>query len=115
MAARRPIASGQHYVLLTGVAGRRVYLSRRTRKRRRPIFSRPRPDATRRPDPADAIEGTCARHIEGGVAMRTLLVPAALAAFIATAPFAFAAQHATGTVKAFDAKAMTLTLNDNAV
>lgn len=47
--------------------------------------------------------------------MRTLLVPAALAAFIATAPFAFAAQHATGTVKAFDAKAMTLTLNDNAV
>lgn len=47
--------------------------------------------------------------------MRTLLVPAALAAIIATAPFAFAAQHATGTVRSFDTKAMTLTLDDNAV
>ena len=43
--------------------------------------------------------------------MRTLLVPAAVAALLATSALSFAAvQHATGTVKAFDAKAMTLTL-----
>jgi Cu/Ag efflux protein CusF len=45
--------------------------------------------------------------------MRALLVPAAAAALLATAPFALAAgQTATGTVKAFDMKAHTLTLND---
>ena len=45
--------------------------------------------------------------------MRTLLVPAAIAALLATSAISFAAaQHATGTVKAFDAKAMTLTLAD---
>ena len=45
--------------------------------------------------------------------MRKLLVPAAAAALLATSAFAFAAaQHATGTVKAYDAKAMTLTLAD---
>ena len=43
--------------------------------------------------------------------MRTLLVPAAIAALLATSAMSFAAaQHASGTVKAFDAKAMTLTL-----
>ena len=45
--------------------------------------------------------------------MRTLLIPAAAAAILATSTFAFAAaQHTTGTVKAFDAKAMTLSLAD---
>ena len=43
--------------------------------------------------------------------MRTLLVPAAVAALLATSAMSFAAvQHANGTVKAFDSKAMTLTL-----
>ena len=43
--------------------------------------------------------------------MRTLLVPAAIAALLATSAMSFAAvQHASGTVKAFDGKAMTLTL-----
>ena len=46
--------------------------------------------------------------------MRKLLVPAAAAALLATSAlsFAAAAQHATGTVKAYDAKAQTLTLAD---
>jgi Cu/Ag efflux protein CusF len=43
--------------------------------------------------------------------MRTLLVPAAVAALLATSALSFAAvQHASGTVKTFDAKARTLTL-----
>jgi Cu/Ag efflux protein CusF len=43
--------------------------------------------------------------------MRTLLVPAVIAALLATPAMSFAAaQKASGTVKAFDAKAMTLTL-----
>ena len=43
--------------------------------------------------------------------MRTLLVPAAIAALLATSAVSFAAaQHAAGTVKDFNAKAMTLTL-----
>lgn len=45
--------------------------------------------------------------------MRALLVPAVAAALISTAPFALAAsQTATGTIKAFDMKAHTLTLDD---
>ena len=46
--------------------------------------------------------------------MRKLLVPAAAAALFATTALTFAAtqQHATGTVKAYDAKAQTLTLAD---
>jgi len=45
--------------------------------------------------------------------MRKLLVPAAAAAILATSAVAFAATHsASGTVKAFDAKSMTLTLAD---
>jgi len=43
--------------------------------------------------------------------MRTLLVPAAIAAILGTSSLSFAAvQHASGTVKAYDSKAMTLTL-----
>jgi hypothetical protein len=50
---------------------------------------------------------------EGVTHMRTLLIPAAAAAILASSAFAFAAaQHTTGTVKAFDAKAMTLSLAD---
>lgn len=45
--------------------------------------------------------------------MRTLLVTTATAAVLATSTLTFAAtQQASGTVKAFDAKAMTLTLAD---
>lgn len=45
--------------------------------------------------------------------MRKLLVPAAVAALLATSAISFAAaQHTTGTVKAFDSKAQTLTLAD---
>ena len=41
----------------------------------------------------------------------TLLVPAAIAAFLATSATSFAAvEHASGTIKTFDSKAMTLTL-----
>lgn len=46
--------------------------------------------------------------------MRALPIPAALAAFVAAAPAFAAAQHVEGAVKAFDGKAMTLTL-DNGV
>lgn len=43
--------------------------------------------------------------------MRTLLVTTAMAALLATSAMSFAAvHHATGTVKAFDVKAMTLSL-----
>ncbi|MGD9916333.1 MAG: DUF1344 domain-containing protein [Rhizobiaceae bacterium] len=45
--------------------------------------------------------------------MRTLLIPAAAAAILATSAIAFAATHTTtGTVKAFDSKAMSLSLAD---
>ena len=46
--------------------------------------------------------------------MRKLLVPAAAAALLATSVLSFAAtqQHTTGTIKAYDAKAQTLTLAD---
>ena len=45
--------------------------------------------------------------------MRTLLVTAATAALLATSAMSFAAtQQASGTVKVFDSKAMTLTLAD---
>ncbi|TKT77355.1 DUF1344 domain-containing protein [Aquamicrobium sp. LC103] len=45
--------------------------------------------------------------------MRALLVPAAVAAILATSAFAFAApQHTSGVIKTYDAKAMTLTLAD---
>lgn len=48
--------------------------------------------------------------------MRALLVPAAAAALLATAPLALAAtQTATGTVKAFDLKAHTLTLDNGTI
>jgi hypothetical protein len=49
----------------------------------------------------------------GVLAMRKLLVPAAAAAILATSAIAFAAtQNVTGTVKSFDSKAMTLTLDN---
>ena len=47
--------------------------------------------------------------------MRTLLIPATAAAILATSAFAFAAQHATGTIKAYDGKSMTLTLADGSI
>lgn len=49
--------------------------------------------------------------------MRTLLVPAAVAAILAASTMSFAAaatQHASGTVKSFDSKGMTLILADGA-
>lgn len=47
--------------------------------------------------------------------MRSLVVPAALAAFFAASLMAFAAQTTTGTVKDFDLKAKTLTLGNGTV
>lgn len=48
--------------------------------------------------------------------MRTLLMPAAAAAILATSAFAFAAaQNATGMIKAYDGKSMTLTLADGSI
>lgn len=45
--------------------------------------------------------------------MRAVLAPAAVAAFLATSTFAFAAtQHDIGKIKSYDVKAMTLTLED---
>jgi hypothetical protein len=50
-------------------------------------------------------------HLSGVLAMRKLLAPAVAAAFLATSAVAFAATHnASGTIKEFDSKAMTLTL-----
>ena len=47
--------------------------------------------------------------------MRAILIPTALAAAILTTPVAFAAQYATGAIKALDLKAHTLTLNDGTI
>ena len=47
--------------------------------------------------------------------MRAFLVPAAIAATLALAPIAFAAQSATGTIKSLDAKDHRLTLSDGTV
>ena len=47
--------------------------------------------------------------------MRAFLVPAAIAATLALAPIAFAAQSATGTIKALDANHHSLTLSDGTV
>jgi len=48
--------------------------------------------------------------------MRKFLVPAAAAVLLATSSMSFAATSSTtGTVKAYDAKAMTLTLQDGTV
>jgi len=46
--------------------------------------------------------------------MRAFIIPAAIAASIALAPAAFAAaaQSSTGAIKAYDAKAHTITLTD---
>jgi Cu/Ag efflux protein CusF len=48
--------------------------------------------------------------------MRSFIIPVAFAAVVATSSLAFAAaQQANGVIKAFDAKAMTLTLDDGTV
>lgn len=47
--------------------------------------------------------------------MRTLLIPAAAAALLATSAIGFAAQHTTGTIKTFDTKAMSVKLADGSV
>jgi len=44
--------------------------------------------------------------------MRGFVFPAVIAAVLATSPFAFAAETATGAVKTFDAKTHMLTLQD---
>jgi hypothetical protein len=44
--------------------------------------------------------------------MRGLIIPAALTAILATSPFALASETASGIVKAYDAKAHTLTMQD---
>ncbi len=48
--------------------------------------------------------------------MRMYLIPAAIAATLSVATLAIAApQHATGTVKSYDSKTMTLTLADGTI
>jgi Cu/Ag efflux protein CusF len=48
--------------------------------------------------------------------MRMYIIPAVAAATLAFTPLAMAAaQHANGTIKAYDAKALTLTLTDGSV
>lgn len=47
--------------------------------------------------------------------MRVILAPAVLAAVLALMPAAFAAQTAAGSIKAFDMKAHTLTLDNGTV
>ena len=44
--------------------------------------------------------------------MRSLIIPASIAAFLAVTPLALAADTTTGTVKAVDLKALTLTLDN---
>jgi hypothetical protein len=44
--------------------------------------------------------------------MRGFIIPAALTAVLATAPFALASETASGIVKSFDAKTHTLMLQD---
>jgi Cu/Ag efflux protein CusF len=56
-----------------------------------------------------------AAKFKGVLPMRSLMVPAALAAFFSASLVAFAAQTTTGTVKEFDLKAKTLTLSDGTV
>jgi hypothetical protein len=68
------------------------------------------------PHEARARRDEPASQAKGVLAMRTLLIPAALAAILSTSALALAATyHADGTIKAFDAKAMTLTLADGSV
>jgi Cu/Ag efflux protein CusF len=81
--------------------------------REAPADHPPDRDTTRPDGPQQTRYGVQpgATALSGEPAMRTLLVPAAVAALLATSALFFAAvQHATGTVKAFDSKAMTLTL-----
>ena len=47
--------------------------------------------------------------------MRNLVVPVVVAGFLAASPVAFAAQQATGNVKAIDMGAMTVTLADGTI
>lgn len=47
--------------------------------------------------------------------MRAFLIPAAIAAGLALAPAAFAAQTTTGTIKAMDTKTHTVTLDNGTV
>ena len=44
--------------------------------------------------------------------MRTLLIPAAAAAILATSSLVFAATQTSGTVRSYDSHSMTLTLAD---
>ncbi len=44
--------------------------------------------------------------------MRKIIVPAAVAALLVTSSLAFASTNSVGTIKAFDSKAMTVTLQD---
>jgi Cu/Ag efflux protein CusF len=54
-------------------------------------------------------------HLERYTTMRAILVPAAIAATLALAPVAFAAQTATGTIKTIDATGHKLTMSDGTV
>jgi len=47
--------------------------------------------------------------------MRSFIIPAAVAAVLATSPFALASETASGIVKSFDAKAHTLALQDGTI
>jgi len=47
--------------------------------------------------------------------MRRIIFPAVVAAVVAASPFAFAAETATGSIKAFDMKGHTLTLQDGTI
>ena len=44
--------------------------------------------------------------------MRSFILPVTIAAILATAPLALASETATGSIKAFDLKAMTITLDN---
>ncbi|WP_436250517.1 DUF1344 domain-containing protein [Mesorhizobium amorphae] len=89
------------------------YLSSRVGKRRR--FARE--TATRRnrtaQDDADHLLDKDVRFSQEYFAMRKIIVSAAAAALLASGSVAFAAvKHTTGTIKAFDAMAMSLVLED---
>ncbi|WP_245481084.1 DUF1344 domain-containing protein, partial [Mesorhizobium sp. M7A.F.Ca.CA.004.06.2.1] len=72
--------------------------------------------ATRRDRTAQTTRGTSLRgmpYFQEYFAMRKIIVSAAAAALLASGSVAFAAvKHTTGTIKTFDATAMSLVLDD---
>jgi hypothetical protein len=89
---------------------------KRAGKRRRFFSFRTATRRNRTARTKQVIEGTAASQVKRVLAMRTLLIPVALATILSTSALALAAaQHTDGIVRTYDSKTMTLTLVDGSV